>query len=48
MIHVTLAVAEFVRLMLAALAGAALSLAGWLALGGAACWGCWRVVRRRR
>ncbi len=48
MIHVTLAITEFVTLMLTALIGAALSVGGWLLLGGAALWGCWRWSRRRR
>ena len=48
MIHVTLAITEFLRLMLSALLGAALSVGGWLLLGGAALWGCWRLIRRRR
>lgn len=48
MLHVTLAISEFLLLMLTALATAALSVGGWLVAGGAACWGCWRVWRGRR
>ncbi|MBU3076468.1 hypothetical protein [Sphingomonas quercus] len=48
MIHVTLAITEFVMLMLSALLGAVLSVGGWLLIGGAALWGCWRLVRRKR
>lgn len=48
MIHVTLAISEFVGLMLGALLAAAGSVAGWVLLVVLAVWlGC-RVMRRRR
>jgi hypothetical protein len=46
MIHVTAAIAEFLLLILQSLLWAALSVGGLIMAGGAALWGCWRMIRR--
>jgi hypothetical protein len=48
MIHVTLAISEFVALMLGAVLAAAGSVVGWLLLATGAAWLGWRAVRRWR
>lgn len=48
MIHVTLAISEFVALLLGAVLAAAGSVVGWVLLAAGVAWLGWRAMRRGR